>query len=128
MYYAYICQDEDKNGKQIALCAIRGNLQGFQNLFNKDWEKWKYQVEVNLALRTLHAQNTELGETDDTLGQIFTVTLSLTHLVALVRQNSILEYMLKTKHSLGKWDIPVSVNKPELVVGYLKLQIYFSTC
>ena len=100
------------------MCAIRGNLSGFHDLFNPDWEKWKYQVEVNMSLRTLHAQKTELGETDDTLGQIFTVTLSLTHLVALVRQNGILQYMLNSEYSLGKWNIPVSVNNPELQVSY----------
>ena len=102
------------------MCAIRGNLSGFQDLFNPNWEKWKYQVEVNLSLRTLHTQNTETGETDDQLGQIFTVTLSLNHLVALVRQNGILQYMLNSEYSLGKWHIPVSVNNPELQVSHLK--------
>ena len=102
------------------MCAIRGNLSGFHELFNPDWEKWKYQVEVNLSLRTLHPQNTELGETDDTLGQVFTVTLSLNHLVAIVRQNGILQYMLNSEYFLGKWHIPVSVNNPEFQVGNLK--------
>ena len=103
------------------MCAIRGNLSGFHDLFNPNWEKWKYQVEVNLSLRTLHTQNTGTGKTDEQLGQIFTVTLSLNHLVALVRQNGILEYMLNSEYSFGKWHIPVSVNNPEWQVGYLKL-------
>ena len=104
------------------MCAIRGNLQGFQDLFNKDWEKWKYQVEVNLSLRALYPKNAEHVETDDLLGQIFTLTLSLHHLVAIVRQNQILKYMLDSYFCSGKWHNAISVNNPTLQVIQKKLE------
>ena len=100
------------------MCAIKGNLTDFHDLFIPDWENWKYQVEVNLSLRKLQTQNNEIGETDDQLGQIFTLTLSLHHLVSLVGQNDILKFMLNSEYSLGKWHVPVSVNNPGFEVNY----------
>ena len=71
---------------------------------------------MNLSLKTIHTQNTQTEEHDDQIGQIFTVTLSLHHLVALVRQDDILRHMLKSKYTIGKWDNPVSVNHDDLKV------------
>ena len=104
---------------QIALSAIKGNIADFENRFNPDWENWEYKVEVNLSLKTLQAndnKNTETGPADDQLGQIFTLTLSLHHLVAIVRQNQILKCMLKSYFCSEKWHHAISVNNPTLQV------------
>ena len=102
-------QDEDGDGRQIALCAIRGNILGFQNLFNPNWENWEYIVEVYLPLKKIYAQNIGTGKT-------YSVTLSLHHVVALVRRDEILKYMLKHESSIEKWQKSVTVNDDELKV------------
>ena len=107
------------HGMKIALCAIKGNFPDFEKHFMPDWENWEYKVEVNLSLKTLQANdntNTETGPPDDQLGQIFTLTLSLHHLVAIVRQNQILKYMLDSHFCSGKWHNAISVNNPTLQV------------
>ena len=112
-------QNEDNDGMKIALSAIKGNFSDFKKHFNTDWENWEYKVEVNLSLKTLQAndnKNTETGPADDQLGQIFTLTLSLHHLVAIVRQNQILKHMLDSYFCNGKWHQAISVNNPTLQV------------
>ena len=113
---------------KIALSAIKGNISDFEKLFNSDWEIWEYKVDVNLYLKTLQANdntNTETGPPDDQLGQIFTLTLSLHHLVAIVRQNQILKYMLDSYFCSGKWHHAISVNNPTLQVIKKILKIFF---
>ena len=69
-------------------------------------------VEVKLPLKKVYAQN--IGTS-----KIFSVTLSLHHVVALARQDEILQYMLKHEFSIDKWQQPVTVNGDELKVTFI---------
>ena len=109
---------------KIAQSAIKGNISDFKKLFIADWENWKYLVDVNLSL-TSSPDNELPEEVDEQIGQIFTITLSLHHLVTILKQNDILQYMLKSEFTAGKWHSPVSVNYPKLKVNYF--QIMFSS-
>ena len=113
---------------KIALSAIKGNISDFKKLFIPDWENWKYLVDVNLSLKSSEQNNdtnNEIpGEIDEQIGQIFTITLLLHHLVAIMRQNEILQYMLKSESTAGKWHSSVSVSNPKLKVN--NFQIIFS--
>ena len=105
-------QDEDGDGKNIALCAIRGNVSGFKKLLIPDWENWEYMVEVKLPLKKVFADNIGTSKT-------FSVTLSLHHIVALVRQDEILQFMLKHELSIDKWQESVIVSGEELNVSFI---------
>ena len=66
------------------------------------------------------------GEVDEQIGQIFTITLSLHHLVAILKQNDILQYMLKSELTAGKWHSSVSVSNPKLKVNNFQV-MFLST-
>ena len=66
------------------------------------------------------------GEVDEQIGQIFTITLSLHHLVAILKQNDILQYMLKSEFTAGKWHSSVSVSNPKLKVNNFQV-MFLST-
>ena len=68
-------------------------------------------VEVKLPLKKVYAQ--DIGTSKS-----FSVTLSLHHVVALVRQDDILKYMLKCESSIEKWQKPVTINDDELKVTF----------
>ena len=69
-------------------------------------------VEVKLPLKKVFADNIGTSKT-------FSVTLSLHHIVALVRQDEILQFMLQHELSIDKWQESVIVSGEELNVSFI---------
>ena len=108
----FYIQPEEEDGKQIALYAIRGNIKGFKENFTSDWENWEYIVEVHLPLKKIYTQ--DIGTVKP-----FSVSLSLHHVVALVKQDDILQYMLKHESSIEKWQKHITVDDDQLKVTFM---------